>query len=348
MAKKRVTMAEIAAIAGVSKNTVSLALRGDSQVTDKTRMRIEAIARRKGYRRNPLMAHLMAILRQEQPVNYRCNLALINGHKDPHAFTRHHSIPAFVEGCNRRAQVHGYRFDNFWLHDPELTAQRLDRIMRTRGIKGMIIHGLFQAHVLPERFDGLWDRFPAVVTGVRTTNPPLPFCCVDHHEAVLDSMENIRRLGYRRTGLMLSTRVDTLVDFRFSSAFMIAQEGMRPENRVPIYTDVDADLPQLNTLNDWMNRYKPDSILTIHTNTREWLEAIGYHAPDDIGLIHLERNRLSLDWAGIDQHNEAAGEAAVDLVSMLLQTGEFGSTVAPRATLIGGTWVNGSTVRSRD
>ena len=98
----RVTMARIAAEAGVSKNTVSLALRGDRQVTEATRTRIEEIANRLGYQRNPLMSHLMAVLRQQSPVSYRCNLALVNAHRDQHAFTAHNTVPAYVKGCLRR------------------------------------------------------------------------------------------------------------------------------------------------------------------------------------------------------------------------------------------------------
>ncbi|GAB5560060.1 MAG: hypothetical protein SynsKO_17070 [Synoicihabitans sp.] len=338
-------MARIADEAGVSKNTVSLALRGDRQVTEATRSRIEEIADRLGYQRNPLMSHLMAVLRQQSPVTYRCNLALVNAHRDQQAFTTHHTIPSYVEGCNRRADDRGYRFDEFWLHDPALTGPRLDRILRTRGIRGLIINGLFHDQHLPDTFREIWDRYPAVVTGVRTTDPALPFACVDHHEAVFDAMENVRRLGYRRPGLVLWDRIDRLVDGRFSSAFRLAQSGAEADEVIPPFSQTDDDIPRLAAFRQWMETYQPDVILTLHPPVQNWLEEMGLKAPDDIGLVALELHRDCANWAGMNQHNDIAGEAAVDLVATLMQTNEFGSTVAPRATLIGATWVDGSTVR---
>jgi DNA-binding LacI/PurR family transcriptional regulator len=337
-------MAQIAAEAGVSKNTVSLALRGDRQVTEETRQRIEEISQRLGYQRNPLMSHLMAVLRQQHPVSYRYNLALVNAHRDPNAFTRNPTVPEYVQGCLRRAKVRGYRFDEFWIHDPALTGPRLDRILRSRGIRGLIIIGLFSDQHLPETFRTIWENYPAVVTGVRTTDPSLPFACVDHHEVIFDAMENVRRLGYRRPGLVLQERIDRLIDGRFSAAFQVAQEGMAKKNIVPPFAYADDDIPRLQGFREWIETYEPDVILTLHPNVRDWLQSMGKTAPDDIGLVALEVHRKCADWAGMNQHNDIAGEAAVDMVGTLMQTNEFGGATPPRATLIGGTWVDGLTV----
>ena len=52
----RVTMAELARELGVSKNTVSLALRHDPQISTTTRERVQAAARRAGYTPDPVIA----------------------------------------------------------------------------------------------------------------------------------------------------------------------------------------------------------------------------------------------------------------------------------------------------
>ena len=62
------TMADVAKAAGVSKNTVSLALRGSPRVSEETRKRIAGLATSMGYRLNPTVAHLMAQLRQTRAV----------------------------------------------------------------------------------------------------------------------------------------------------------------------------------------------------------------------------------------------------------------------------------------
>lgn len=79
-------MTDIAKAAGVSKNTVSLALRGSPKVSAVTRRRIEKAAKSLGYRPNPTVAHLMAELRQNRSQGYQSTLAIINAHehKDAH------------------------------------------------------------------------------------------------------------------------------------------------------------------------------------------------------------------------------------------------------------------------
>ena len=56
-------MKHVAAAAGVSVMTVSLALRRVPSIPAETRERVLAVAEKLGYRRNPLVAALMADLR---------------------------------------------------------------------------------------------------------------------------------------------------------------------------------------------------------------------------------------------------------------------------------------------
>jgi LacI family transcriptional regulator len=67
--------------------------------------------------------------------------------------------------------------------------------------------------------------------------------------------------------------------------------------------------------------------------------------PRDLGLIQLERRRGSENWAGMDQHNDLTGEAAVDMLVGMLHNNEIGRPTSPRATLISGSWSSGATVR---
>jgi LacI family transcriptional regulator len=59
----------------------------------------------------------------------------------------------------------------------------------------------------------------------------------------------------------------------------------------------------------------------------------------------LEWRADSPDWAGMNQHNDVVGEAAVEMVIGMIHNNE-GIPDFPRATLVGSTWVNGKTVRS--
>ena len=93
-----------------------------------------------------------------------------------------------------------------------------------------------------------------------------------------------------------------------------------------------------------MDEQKPDVILTLYNEVRGWLQALNFNVPRDIGLIQLEWREADSGWAGMNQRNDVAGEAAIEMVVSMIQNGEQGIPSFPRATLIGSTWVNGGTV----
>lgn len=342
-----VTMSTIAERAGVSKNTVSLALRHDPQIPLATRARIEKIARELGYAKNPVVAQLMTELRKAHPAGQRRTFALLNANLDARAFSRHPTVPAYVAGCRRRAAYHGYGLDEFWLHDPELYGERLNRVLRARGIRGVIVVGLMKENRLPPRFSVTWQNHAAVVTGVRTREPTLPFACVDHHALVLEAMEQARRLGYRRPALALERGIDELVDGRFSAGFWFGQQTLAPEDRLPVFHEIEAARAEPERFLAWYRAHRPDAIFTLHTVVREWLAAEGVQAPRDVGLVQLERRLGCEDWSGMDQHNDLAGEAAVDMLISLLHNDEIlGLPDLPRAALVGASWSEGATTRA--
>lgn len=342
------SMSTIAEEAGVSKNTVSLALRHDPQIPASTRTRIERIARRLGYVRHPVVAQLMVELRRgDPPEGARRTLALLNANLDRNAFTRHPTVPVYVAGCRRRAASLGYGLDTFWLHDPELDGERLNGILRARGIRGVVVTGLMKDNRLPERFGVTWATHAVAVTGVRTHEPTLSFCCVDHHALVIEAFQHAVTAGYRRPALVVDEHIDHLVEDRFSAGMHVAQAALPAKDRVRGFYRVEKARQDPALFRDWFERQRPDAIFTLYGVVRKWLSAMGREAPRDIGLVQLERRRGNLDWAGMDQHNDLTGEAAVDMVISQLHNNEIGVPSHPRATLISGSWTPGSTVKPR-
>jgi len=337
-------MSDIARVAGVSKNTVSLALRNDPQIPARTRQQIERIAGRLGYCKNATVAHLMAQLRKQRQMGARATLALVNAHMDRRAFVKHPTIPAYVDGCRRRAEQLGYGLDDFWLHDPLLDGAKLNAILRARGIRGLVVVGLMRENRLPARFLSTWQEFPCVVTGVRTREPALSFACADHHDLTRRAVEAAGMLGYRRPGLVLDRAIDELVDGRFSAGFIVAQRTLPARQRLrPFYRIADTR-DNAAVFRRWMDEQKPDVILTLYNEVRGWLGALSLRIPRDIGLIQLEWRASDPAWAGMNQHNDIAGEAAIEMIVAMIQNGESGVPAFPRSTLIGSTWMNGPSV----
>jgi LacI family transcriptional regulator len=343
LAMKRVSMSDVGRRAGVSKNTVSLALRNDPQIPESTRQRVRQAAAVFGYTANPVVSELMAELRRGSEAGYKHNFALINANQDRNAFQQHPTIPDYVAGCRRRAAQLGYGLDEFWLHDPDLVAGRLESILRARGIRGALVIGMMKENRLPAGFVTLWNHFAAVVTGVRTHDPTLSFACVDHHALVIEAMERIRGHGVRRPALVIEGAIDRLVSGRFTAAFEHAIKNLPPADRLAPFLKVDASRERPEVFCDWLLKRRPDAILTLHTVIEEWVNLAGLRVPQDISLVQLECRRGCGDWAGMDQHNDLTGEAAVDLLVSLTTAGKEPLALSPRGILITPTWKDGRT-----
>jgi LacI family transcriptional regulator len=342
----RPTLNDIARALGYSKNTISLGLRGNPQIPESTRARIRTTADRLGYRPNAIVSQLMAQLRSARTSRLQAKLALVNANLDPAAFGNHPTIPIYVEGCESRAASLGYDFDKFWLHDPELTSDRWLRILNARGIKGLVLVGLMDTNHLPDALEPVWRTLPCVVTGVRTREPALSYCCVDHYNLALIAFERAMALGYRRPALVLDDVIDALVERRFSAGYITGQRLLRRSQQIPVFGDVTGP-GRAEMFKAWLRRYEPDVIFTLYNSVIGWLRAAGLRIPEDVGVIQLEWRSSRPDIAGMNQHNLVTGEAAVDMVVSQIHNNEAGVRDYPRATMIGASWVDGATVRSQ-
>lgn len=338
----RCTLADIARRLGCSKYTVSLALKGNPQISAQTRARVKAVADELGYQPNAVVSQLMAQLRASRSTGFQAKLALINANRDREALKQHPTIPTYVAGCESRAAKTGYAFDRFWMHDATLKPERLQRILQTRGIKGIILVGLMDSNRLPAEFTPLWRAFPTVVTGVRTRDPALSFCCVDHHHLALRAVERAVERGYRRPALVLDDVIDELIERRFSAGFRTGQRLLPGTRQVPVFELKGKGDEEPPGFRDWLDRYKPDVVFTLYNRVIRWIEATGRRVPEDIGIIQLEWRATRPEIAGMNQHNFAVGEAAVDMVISQIHNNECGVNEFPRATLIGATWVDGT------
>ena len=341
----RPTLNDIARVVGLSKYSVSLALRGNPQIPGGTRRRIQQAADKLGYQPDPVVAHLMAQLRSSRTTRLQAKLALVNANRDRQAFRNHPTISTYVEGCENRAAKLGYGFDRFWLHDPTLNAASWLRILRARGIKGLVLVGLMDTNHLPGAIGPVWEQFPCVVTGVRTSAPALSFCSVDHHHLVLRAFAQALALGYHRPGLVMDDVIDALIERRFSAGFQTAQQQIPKANRVPIFSSGAEAAAPPKLFRDWLDGHRPDVVFTLYNNVLSWLKVAGRRIPQDIGVIQLEWRATRPEVAGMNQHNYVTGEAAVDMVVSQIHNNEKGVPEFPRATLIGATWMDGATVR---
>ncbi len=205
-----VTQKEIAEKAGVSRSTVTRALRDDPQISKAERERIRRVAGEMGYRPNPMINALMEQLRTGREARFQSILAWVEI-----GVGREEWKPGelFV-GAQARAGQLGYGLEVFF---PEVgRPEAFLRMLRARGIRGLLI----EQPGLGSALDA-WDfsDFCAVTVGVRLGNPALHFVMHDWFAGIWSLLHRLWAEGVRRPALALDTKHADHKQFRLIGGY---------------------------------------------------------------------------------------------------------------------------------
>jgi DNA-binding LacI/PurR family transcriptional regulator len=226
-----------------------------------------------------------------------------------------------------------------------MTGKRLSRILQASGIQGVVIGGA-PAPNARLRLD--WPSFSPVAQGFSLASPKLSRVAVDSIQSLRLAMREGRRLGYRRIGLYVWSEIDLRCRQEWSGTFLAYQMTLPPEERVPICPmESHGEKP----FKRWVNRCRPDLILTFDGRVVGWLHELGMHVPEEVGVVNLSVHPTqppdspTYKWAGIDGRYEQIGAAAFDVVLAQMLTNQRGLPQNARNVLVEGEWVKGWTVR---
>lgn len=335
--RPRVTMTDIGYAAGVSVSTVSLALRNSPLIPLPTRKRVQGAAARLGYVLDPQLSRLMSYLHRPSATKPAGTVAYLTGFDPPDAWR---SVPVwcrYFSGAQRRAEELGYKVEEFSMCTPGMTPKRLSRVLRARGITGIVVAPL------PEGTHQLafeWDQFSAVAIGLSLWEPR-HHCFVHHHLASMTrALESARARGYRRLALVLQPNHDLRVQRHWSAAYLAEQRhaGLAA-------TDLIFDrLDQPAEFIEWFRQCRPDVVIGDNLVAARILDQAGYRIPRDCGYIVLNLAGFEKGFAGIDQRSESIGASAVSRLVARLHQNESGVPEIPETTLVPGTWMDGASL----
>lgn len=340
MASTAPTLRSIARSLGLSRTTVSDALRGSPRVDPGTAARVRKAAREAGYRRNPLAGALMSELRRSRGTAFRGGLAAVDFNEPdrPAYASRFHR--ELVAGAEVRAADLGFKVERFFVGRAGLSVHRLDSILQSRGIHGVI---LLPAWDEPDLSKLDWSRYAGIYTDYIIERPALHSVCSDHYRALLAALQRLAALGYRHPGLLLQKHQDERLQFRWSAAFRTFQETHPALRAVP---PLIVDAFDREAFAAWFRRHKPDVVLSHHTEAIDWMEGCGADVPASHGFVSLNVLSKTRPCAGLDLQPRILGARATELLIAQLQRNETGIPEWPSTTTISAHWVDGPTLRS--
>lgn len=337
-----ITLQDIARRAGVSKMTVSLALRGHGRVAPATRDRLRELALSMGYRPFPLVAAHMSMVRMRQRASYAGTIGFVSRGQSPERGKGDEMHLRIYRGAKRRAEERGYRLEWFPLGDAGMDGKRLSEILKARGIVGLV---LGSDYVLPPHLHLDWDQFAVATFGRTNLGHELHRATADYFWAVREVCRQARSHGYRRVGLALSKEHDKAHEGLHRSAFLGCQVEWPQREHVPVLL---APVWEKRPFLEWVRAYRPEVVVSCGDEALKWLREDGMDVPRDMGLIRPHTDNRALKIAGFIFDDAEIGAASVDLIIEQLHLNQRGLPEICRRVLLRGKWSEGNTLRRLD
>lgn len=330
----------IAHEAGVSRMTVSMALRDHPRVAPETRERIKEIAKRQGYTPDPNLTELMRYLRKRDISKEEPVIAILNGKRQPLSKLCKDSL-LIREGAKQRAEELGFKTEDFWLHEPGMRLKRIVQILETRGIRGIVVlpvENLQDVFSLPqENFTGVATCAVAAKLGYNQVHPHF-------YQSMHMGVSSLVDQGFKRIGFCITKDEDERSNHLYQSYLLWHQSNTPADSRVPILT---SESISKEALIEWVKKGKPDVVLSSNVEHYHWLKEAGFKIPQDLSFAALA--------PAIEETGEIAqvqigfrkiGSTAIDLLKSKLANELVGPQQNPAVTLIRGEWIPGKSVKS--
>jgi LacI family transcriptional regulator len=338
MKSNRPTLRTLAAEAGVSAMTFSLALRNRPEISAATRRRLQRLARLRGYQPDPTISKLMQHLRMSSPARGQANICGLMESAPAPEDARHEFAERVKAGLRKRAESLGFAFSTIEIPDGA-NRERLQRVLRSRGVEGVVLLPLPRQRDLGSLLD--WEHYSVVSVTTSVTAPRVHCVTPNHYDNIIRACRQLTDEGYRRIGLAISRDWDERVRHRWAGgvAWQNSFGGTEP---VPPFLGAGVG-PKLADprFASWLAAHRPDVILVEEIDgelLRKSLGALGSRKRPAV---------VTLDWpspragAGMDQRPEEIGSVAIEILAGMVSRGERGIPARPQSIMVDGEWIRG-------
>lgn len=332
MSSPKVSLQTIADAAGVTRATVSLAMRNHPRISEATRQRVQKLAVELGYRPNAEVSRLMSMLREQRPLTDRPVMALISDM--PHRLSSASPPSPTWQGFATRAEALGYLPEEFQV-TAHLSPARLTRILHARSVRCMVFAALLEPGIVAQMD---LSTFSIAAIGNFLHEPAISRCTSDKYANTLLACERLWSAGCRRLAIVIPARQEERVEHTFLSGYLIFHHLHRHGGwRIPLIFEEPWNIRKIL---DWLQKQRCDGVVAAYPELNEAFKARKgrtNHQPL-IGLVNVMQPGCS----GINQRHDLIASGAVDLVDAQHRRNETGPPNRPKTIMIRGDWVDGS------
>lgn len=353
MSESRVTLAQIAARAGVHVTTVSMALRNHPRLPPETREKLQRLAQQMGYVPDPALRALVAYRTRATVRRHAPTLAYVTNWSTRWGWKKVTGHQQFFTGAENQARELGFRLEHFWLREAGMTPARLGQVLHTRGIRGLVIAS--HRAVLSDQLPLDWRHFSGVKIDYFPHEPALHNVTNNQTSIIRLALRKLRAAGYQRPGFVMHRRWDHAVDQAWTAGFLCEQLAWAESERVPMHVfpalepeaawinDDRADaLAEPRAFTEWYGKYRPDVIVSKAAFVLPLLRRMGQRVPRDVAFVDLFLENPDGATAGVEQNHLTVGAQAIEILAGQLQHNKFGVPTIPTTTYVEGTWHDGA------
>lgn len=321
------TTRSLAASLGISRTTVSRALRNDPKVAQKTRKRVMEAAQAAGYRPDAVLSMLAANRWKKLPKGVRSTMALLNLGSRTLAAGR-------VRQARAAAARFGYALDILNLSDyPDQEA--VFRVLRARGIRAVL---LWAPDDLDFEIEADVSDFTLLAAPVGMKQLPLHTVSGNHYRAARLVTRKLAEKGFRRPGLVIGLTPRNQNLDMVAGAYRAEWDRKLFQGRMPPVLEPrwrEAQFLQ------WLERHQPDVVISAAGGA--WLMNVlreeRIRIPEDLPMVTVfgqDNNTKQLPGAYLP-HQTVLRTALLQL-NALVQANERGFPEWPVSHLIEPRW----------
>ena len=338
----RVTLRDIAKAANVSHVTVSLALRNRSEISVETRDKIRKLARKMGYVPDPALGRLNAYRRTAAHKPAYATIAWVNLWEDPKSYYRNPTYSQYRMGADNRAKELGYRIEEFCPLSGEVTQKRLNQILESRGINGLILPPVPRG----DRTISLnWKKFCVVRIGYSLQGHSFNVVSNAQFGTAFDATIKLAQKKLLPIGWTFCSHAEDRTVSHFLGGYQAALHKCGLNTNIPPFIfESTSKEESRSAFVEWYSVNRPRAILVQDAITHKWLTDAKVRIPEDVALIHLALPvRDPINFTGMHQDSMTIGAQSVNLLDRMIRHEETGIPEVSVEVQIKSKWIDGET-----
>jgi LacI family transcriptional regulator len=330
---KRPTIKDIAGLAGVTPATVSLALNGNSRISDETRAKVAKIAKDLNYSPNYMARGLVGS--QSKTLGL-----VITSILNPF-------YPELAKGIEDKALELGYTVILCsTAHDHRLQSRYID-LLRSRGVDG-IVFGSVQVND-PDLKPLIDDGFPFVLVNRRLRNRRLDqrtdWVVLDNVAGGYMAMQHLLKLGHEKIAVVAGPmNISTAWERTEGARQAMDEAGIELDPALVLQCDFSTERAYAATKKLLVGRSRPTAIFSqtdyMALGVREAVFDAGLRIPEDIALVGFDNIAAGalrgVELTTITQKKYEMGTMAIELLCKRISnpTAPLNQIVLPPEILI--------------